>query len=232
MRADYAALDRTWLRLVVGALALLAFSAACTVYALAGEPPRASLAYRDRLIREARFTMGLGAPVPLFAAQIGQESGWRPDVCSPFACGLTQFTPATARWIAGLDPRLAGADVFDPGWAIRALVAYDARLHGQVGAAATDCDRWAMALSAYNGGLGWVFRDRRFCAARGGCEGVRWFYNVETANAGRSAAAWRENRGYPRRILFNQAPYADWGQIVACRLVMPAPRPGGHNASR
>ncbi|MCA1571353.1 MAG: transglycosylase SLT domain-containing protein [Chloroflexi bacterium] len=30
-------------------------------------------------------------------AQIHAESGWRPNVCSAYACGLTQFTPATER---------------------------------------------------------------------------------------------------------------------------------------
>lgn len=210
------------MRALVALLVLLA-----ALPAAAQEPPRAALAYRDTLIREARFTWGLDAPVPVMAAQIAQESGWRADVCSPFACGLTQFTPGTARWIAALYPRLAQADVFNPGWAIRALVTYDRHLYDRVPAAASDCDRWAFALSSYNGGLGWVNRDTRLCTAMTGCDGTRWFYNTETRNAGRSAAAWTENRGYPRRILFNQEPYARWGEAVTCDVLRPTPRPGG-----
>ena len=36
-----------------------------------------ALQYRATLIREAQAVYGVGAPVPMFAAQIRQESGWR-----------------------------------------------------------------------------------------------------------------------------------------------------------
>ncbi|ECE0876963.1 lytic transglycosylase domain-containing protein, partial [Salmonella enterica subsp. enterica] len=45
-----------------------------------------------------------------------------------------------------------------------------------------------------------------------GLDDARWFGSVETVNAGRSAAAWRENRHYPQRILRELAPrYLSWG---------------------
>ena len=80
--------------------------------------------------------------------------------------------------------------------------------------AATPCDRMAMTLSAYNGGLGWVWRDQKLAASQG-ADSARWFDQVERYNAGRHAAAFRENRGYPRLILRTFEPRyvaAGWGQ--------------------
>ena len=71
-----------------------------------------------------------------------------------------------------------------------------------------------MTLSAYNGGLGWVWRDQKLAAAQG-ADSARWFDQVERYNAGRHAAAFRENRGYPRLILRTFEPRyvaAGWGQ--------------------
>ena len=41
--------------------------------------PRAALEHRSELIRNARAVMGLNAPVSLIAAQIHQESAWKPN---------------------------------------------------------------------------------------------------------------------------------------------------------
>jgi soluble lytic murein transglycosylase-like protein len=207
--------------------ALLTFAvvaAACTSAAHAATPgvqrvaiPEASARYRAALHREAAQQFGLNAPVARLAAQIHQESGWRPDARSPFAEGLTQFTPATAEWIAGLFPRtLAPADTWDPAWSIRAMVTYNAWLLARV-RGATDCDRWAKALAAYNGGLGWIARDERLAVSRG-ADAARWFGHVEHHTA-RAAWAAKENRGYPRRILLVLEPAyirAGWPGSAAC----------------
>ena len=77
----------------------------------------------------------------------------------------------------------------------------------------TACQRMAFTLSAYNGGLGWVQRDKALAAMRG-LNPLVWFGNVERVNAGRSSAAWTENRGYPQRILRTLEPIyvkALWG---------------------
>lgn len=105
----------------------------------------------------------LSALVADFAAQLHQESGWRPDAISPAgAQGLAQFMPATADWISQLIPMLSSREPFNPAWAIRALVSYDRWLWQRV-SAASDCERMAMTLSGYNGGLGWSTTGQAAC---------------------------------------------------------------------
>ena len=104
--------------------------------ARAAQPPQAALQYRDDVIRNARLEWGMSAPVADFAAQLHQESGWRPDAVSPVgAQGLAQFMPATADWISQLMPGLNSREPFNPAWAIRALVSYDRWLWQRVSAA-------------------------------------------------------------------------------------------------
>lgn len=178
-------------------------------------PARANQYQRD-LIRQARSVWGLSAPVALFAAQVHQESSWRPDARSPYAAGLAQFTPDTAEWIGTIYAELAAPDVFDPRWALRALVRYDFWLWSRARDTATDCDRAAMMLSAYNGGLGWLNRDRRLATSKG-ADASRWWGQVERYSA-RAEWAIEENRQYPRRILRElQGRYVpQWGRGVLC----------------
>lgn len=182
--------------------------------------PEAARQYRRLLVRCAHAGWGLDAPVAVLAAQIHQESAWNPAAVSRAGAeGLAQFMPSTARWLPEAAPHLPLGDVapFTPSWALLACAAYDRWLWDRV-EGATDCDRMAFALAAYNGGLGWVRRDARAAAATG-CDSRRWWGCVEKANAGRSAANWRENRGYPRRILHDLAPLyeaAGWGPGVGC----------------
>ena len=179
----------------------------------ADAPPRAAEGYRAEMIRNARYVFGMDAPIAMLGAQIEQESAWRPEARSAYAGGLAQFTPETATWISGVY-KLGAAEPFNPGWALRAFVLYDRQLlDGNEGASA--CERWGFALSAYNGGQGWVNRDRRLAMARG-ADGKRWFGHVENYST-RSTAAMRENRAYPRRILLKLQPrYANWGAAVDC----------------
>lgn len=163
--------------------------------------------YRATLTRTAHAEWGLDAPVATFAAQIHQESGWNASARSPVgAQGLAQFMPATSDWIAKIYPQQLGDNQpWNPGWAMRALVIYN-RWHWQrITTFDSPCDRWAFVLSAYNGGLGWVQRDQKLAAQRGIDPGLYWGA-VETVNAGRSAANWRENRGYPERIINRWQP--------------------------
>lgn len=178
--------------------------------------PRAAGAYQADLTRVARYHYGLDAPVATLGGLIHQESWWRPDAVSPAgAQGLTQFMPGTTMWIASLYPELSDAQPFDPRWAIRAMVRYTVWLNARIQAAGP-CEQWAFVLSAYNGGLGWVYRDKRLASAKG-ADPLAWFDSVERFNDGRSAANFRENRHYPRVILLRWEPLyqgAGWGAGV------------------
>lgn len=181
--------------------------------AMAQTIPHAAAKYRQDLTRNARLVWGIDAPVATFAAQIHQESGWRHDARSKFAGGLAQFTPDTADWIGGAFPDLADRQPFNPAWALRALVRYDLWLWERMPAAAS-CDRMAFSLAAYNGGAGWISRDRK-AARQAGADPDRWWGAVERFNGGRADWAFRENRDYPRRILQRWEPMyaaAGWGK--------------------
>lgn len=178
--------------------------------------PVASALYRIKLEREVASTFGDLRPAARIAAQVHQESGWNPRAASRYAQGLTQFTPDTAKWIPSVCPLLGPPDVWDPNWSMRAAVCYDAWLYKRV-SGATECDRWAFTLSAYNGGLGWVRRDQAMAAAAGD-DRERWFDNVER-HSPRAGWAIRENRGYVRRIVLLVEPTylaAGWPGERAC----------------
>lgn len=198
-------------------LGLALLTASCQP-AYADTIPRQAEQYRRTLIRAAHAEWGLDAPIAMLAAQVHQESAWRADARSPVgAQGLAQFMPGTSAWMAELYPKTLGANQpFNPGWALRAMVVYDRWLYARNQTAASGCDRWAFVLSAYNGGLGWVIRDRKLASAKGADQLV-WFDSVERHNAGRSTGNFRENRHYPRVILLRWEPMyvaAGWGSGV------------------
>ena len=193
-------------------LALVSVSAHAAEVAI----PRAAAQYRAELVRSARVAWGLNAPIAVFAAQVHTESWWRNDTVSHVgAQGLAQFMPATARWLPQVAPETGKPAPFNPGWSLRALCVYDKWLWDRV-AGHDDFERMAFTLSAYNGGLGWVNRDRKKARTLG-VDDRCWFGAVENVNAGRGKAAFRENRNYPRLILEErQYAYikAGWGPGV------------------
>lgn len=176
--------------------------------------PHVANRYRADLVRTSRLVWGIDAPVSSFAAQIHQESGWNSNAVSRVgAQGMAQFMPETSRWISGVNPALRENQPFNQAWAMRALVTYDLWLIQRV-EAADACSEMSMALAAYNGGLGWVYRDIALAKAAG-VDHRRWFEQVEQFNAGRSEQNFAENRAYPRRILLRYEPLyeaAGWGQ--------------------
>ncbi len=181
--------------------------------------PRAALQHRATLTREARAAWGLNAPVSTFAAQIHTESWWRNDTVS--GVGAQGLAPATAKWLPTVAPETGTPAPFNPAWSLRACVVYDRWLYDRLSpmrAASLDaCDRMAFALSAYNGGIGWVGKDRTL-SARKGLDPDRYFGSVETVNAGRKESSIRENRQYVAYIFERQAAYirAGWGPGVTC----------------
>ncbi|MDG9808593.1 transglycosylase SLT domain-containing protein [Pseudomonas juntendi] len=179
--------------------------------------PAEAQQYRRELTRIAQAEWGLDAPVATFAAQVHQESRWRFNAKSPVgAQGLGQVMPSTAVWLAELFPdTLGNVQPFNSTWSLMALVSYDRWLADRI-KGRNACERHAMVLSSYNGGLGWLIRDRKLASAKG-ADPLAWFGSIERFNAGRSAAAFRENRGYPRLILKTfetQYIAAGWGEGV------------------
>ncbi len=118
-------------------------------------------AYRD-LVNQAGTTCE-GITPGIIAAQVSQESGWDPDAASPAgAQGISQFMPATWATSGGDHNGDGTADVWDPADAIPSQAAYMCDQLAAVDAAIADgtlpngSDRVALALAAYNAGLGAV----------------------------------------------------------------------------
>jgi len=176
--------------------------------------PQAAYKYRSELIRSTRVVWGLNAPVATFAAQIHQESTWRPTVRSRAGAeGIAQFMPATAEWMKKMHPEALGnGNSLNPAWGILAMAHYN-YWHYERLTARNKCEHWAMVLSAYNGGLGWVRKDI-VVASAAGSDGQIWFGSVERFNSGRSTGHFRENRNYVKNILMRLEPLyvsAGWG---------------------
>ncbi len=176
----------------------------------AGKEPRPSLQYRSTLTREAQFVYGPSAPVPMFAGQIHQESGWRADVTArDLGRGLAQFMDATADQVARSYPELGAPSPYDPRWAIRALVRYDGWIYRRV-KGDTPCDRWGASLKGYNAGPGYVQQAQ----AKSASPGV-WFGVTEFTPTRQSPQNFEYSRTYPRKILFRHQPlYAGWGAVT------------------
>ena len=190
--------------------------ALCVKYAMADTIPREAQQYRSTIIRCFRAELGLDAPTAVGAAQVAQESGWNKRARSGVgARGLAQFMPATERWLGEIRPDLGPPDAWNPGWALRAMAAYDAWLLKRV-KGRDKCQKWAAATASYNMGLGWWFKAAAL-AERLGLEPDVWFESTETVNPGQSDAAFCESRNYSKIILLKLTPLyerAGWGRGV------------------
>ncbi len=156
----------------------------------------------------------------LLAAQVEQESRWRPDARLHTAredgYGLAQFT-VTPRFnvvletIAAHPRELAGwgmSNVMDPRFQLRAMVLKDRSLWRSITGMATDDDRAAAMLAAYNGGAGSVAKRRATCRGAPGCDASRWWGHAElhppqarVAVHGYARSFADINTEYPRLIM-------------------------------
>jgi membrane-bound lytic murein transglycosylase MltF len=171
--------------------------------------PVKSYQYKALVLKEARYYWGPDANVALFAAQFHQESMWNNDAKSHVgARGLGQFMPLTAKDMQARYKDLKDLPVYSPLWSIKALYLYDRELYNAIKPKVKpyihNCSRYAMMLSAYNGGLGWLNRDRALTIAAGKNPDI-WWGNVDQYSK-RAGWAIKENRGYPERIMFVHLP--------------------------
>ena len=196
---------------VIAALYALALVLLVIPIAAHAQIPADAHRYRAELTRAAHTQWGLDAPVATLAAQVHQESGWRPNAVSQVgAQGMAQFMPATARWWCDTN-RIASTDCLpqNPTWALRALVGFDKYLYDRTPSRYSASDRMWVALRGYNGGLGhWQ--------AEAGRTGVplptREQVDAACGKARRAPVHCAENLGYPHRIMrVLQGRYASWG---------------------
>lgn len=137
---------------VLGLLGLLLVAFTPPAPSGAGAPLRPGAvpaAYRATIEQAAASCHGV--PAAVLAAQLQQESGWRPDAVSPVgAVGLAQFMPGT--WTTyGVDGNGDGrTDPRDPIDAIWSAAHYDCALRSIV--RVVPGDAVALTLAAYNAG--------------------------------------------------------------------------------
>jgi soluble lytic murein transglycosylase-like protein len=172
--------------------------------------PNLAYSLQPQLTREIHFYWGKNIKTTTFFSQVHQESGWNPEAKSKYASGLAQFTPSTAEWISHLYPKdLGEGNPLDSKWALRALVRYDKWLFDRFSYADQETDRWSFTLSGYNGGAGWVEKDRKLATLNGRSD-RKWICNVEHFS-NRAGWAIKENRDYIVKILFKWFTFYEKG---------------------
>lgn len=200
---------RTTLRSFLVGLALL-LRACMPTPAPAAELPAGAAQHLPTLIA-AQQQVWPDAPQPSFlAAQVEQESCislkhpkcWNPraelKTSREYGFGLGQTTIAynadgSVRFDKHAELRAQHASLrgwtwenrYDARYQLLAMVEMDRGIYRRVPGAATERDRLAFTLSAYNGGESGVRQDRLLCRNTTGCDQARWFGHVERTSAKR-----------------------------------------------
>jgi len=137
----------------------------------------------------------------LMITLIYQESRCKPMAKSAVgARGLGQMMPKTAKWMGEIDGKLKGlaARPYSVDLQIKAVARYLRWLRDYMQPMATDDDTLAAVLSAYNGGIAYVYRENkrdRLITSNNDHNANIWFDNVELFS-NRSKSAFKENRHY------------------------------------
>jgi hypothetical protein len=222
----------------LAAFILLAGATAGSGGAHAAQPPAAALAYLPILKEQQRAYWPDLQQASVLGAQIHRETGpcpgrhcwsahaqlrtsreqgigfgqltrtWSKSGVLRFDA-LTDLVRAHPQELAGL----SWANPYDPALQLRALVLMDHDIYRRIDGAASDADRWAFTLAAYNGGPGAVRSDRVMCEASDGCDPSLWFGNVERTSIkarqavqGYGQSFFEVNRSYVREILLSLRP--------------------------
>lgn len=201
-----------WLLVLIALLLFAALGFGFLVVAHADVPANANI-YRIQLRTESQRVMGVNAPVSTLAAQITQESGWRPTVTAwDGGRGLTQFMPKTEKWACEkFRAALAGepCDAYRPRVAMRLQAAYMKHLLSRVDEYDDACHRMGFALMGFNSGEAWRIKRQ----ARSADSGNVWV--TASINPGVTPANQRVAQDYPHRVLRVYEPRfvaAGWGR--------------------
>ncbi len=150
----------------------------------------------------------------IVARQIEHESAWkenatRRESSGAMSYGQMQVLDSTWGEIKGKYPTLLSGEpqvMLQAKWGIRAGLLYDLMMWNASRFAATEQDRYCFMLASYNGGQGWVERDRKLTEQSHKNKNV-WFGGVESYS-NRSTANYKINRKYVREIMSNAKNYA------------------------
>jgi soluble lytic murein transglycosylase-like protein len=173
--------------------------------AFALDPLFAAATYREEIeTYTAQYLPNVSSG--LIAGQIHQESKWNKEAVSRSgAGGLLQVMPATARDIA-ISCQIPGFDRFNPQHALKGGICYDAQVRKWVGTFSSRTDQNMAMLAAYNGGAGYIIKQRRAAVAAGLDKGV-WKNVVKWCGLYRSRPSCDENNGYAPSIMKWQKLY-------------------------
>jgi hypothetical protein len=102
-------------------------------------------------------------------------------------------------------------DRYNPNYQLRALVVYMRNLNRSVKSVPDTTEKYAMTLSAYNGGMGGLLKDRLLCGNTSECDSTKWFNQVENTSfksklavKGYGQSFFAINRGYVRSIMLER----------------------------
>lgn len=172
---------------------------------LRGQVPEGAIKYIPVLKGEHQ-RLWPESDIKIFMGQIEAESTWkekaiRKEPSGVISYGLMQVLDITFNEMRSKHPTLLDAeatDMLQAQWGIRAGILYDKKMWGLCSFAEGIQNRWAFALASYNGGYGWIQRDRKL-TEQSGLDKNRWFCSVEHFSK-RSPWAFKINREYPIKI--------------------------------
>lgn len=182
--------------------------------------PQRSLQYIPILVEE-HSRIWPTSDICVIAEQITHESAWkttatRKEKSGVISYGLLQVLDRTMaemqtkhQILMGLEP----VQMLQARWGLRAGILYDKDMWKLVYFAKNPIDRYAFMLASYNGGYGWVQRDRKLTVEKGYNRDL-WFNNVELFST-RSQWAFGINRKYVSSILLN-APQWETKRVLVC----------------
>lgn len=173
--------------------------------------PAPEFKFRGDTERWGQFYLPEVAPA-VFARQMYQESRFKEDAKSVVgASGIFQIMPATAGDLKRTC-NLPYLDVLNPRMAIQAGICYDSQLWKFVGPMKTQPDRLDLMLRCYNGGCGYIQKERKQVVAQKLDKCVASNYR-SFCRMFRSLASCNENLDYPDRILVKHKNlFLNWGR--------------------